>query len=94
MKKMLFIAAFGVAGLVSAKNAEIKTFPKDNSLEVKVVESKDSKLATKFGCYQYGIVIGCTNEMVVDTACGNTFAEAQACMNHNAALLNEFMCGN
>jgi len=94
MKKLFLVATIGVAGLVSAKNAEIKTLSKENKLEVKTVESKDSKVFSKFGCWQYGIVIGCTNEMVVDTACGDTFADAQACMNQNAALMNEFMCGN
>ncbi|MCT2561923.1 hypothetical protein [Chryseobacterium herbae] len=79
--------------MASAKDAEIKNPSKDNKLEIKV-ESKDSKLATNTNCWTYGTVIGCTNEMVTDTVCGETYAEAQECMDHNAALMNEFFCGN
>lgn len=91
MKKLILLTAFGFAGLVSAKDSE-----KVNSTSAKnnKVEKKDSKVeAKKISCYSYGIVIGCTNEVINDTACGETFAEAQHCMVENGALMNEFYCG-
>ncbi|WP_027380551.1 hypothetical protein [Chryseobacterium daeguense] len=40
MKKVLLLAAFGVAGLLSAKNTEIKTVEAENEINVPKKENK------------------------------------------------------
>ncbi|KMQ69166.1 hypothetical protein ACM39_03395 [Chryseobacterium sp. FH2] len=93
MKKILFATAFGVAGLVSAKSTEnVKTDIRKDKIEYAGSELKESKSIVKPMCYSYGIIIGCTNDVVVDTACGATFAIAQQCMIENGALMNEYFC--
>ncbi|MEN4760271.1 hypothetical protein ABEG63_08075 [Chryseobacterium sp. C39-AII1] len=88
MKKIILIAAIGVAGLTSAKETKSLNFEKEKN----VSKQTNSEIKSKMNCYSYGIVIGCTNEMISDTACGETYEEARQCMIDNGALMNEYFC--
>lgn len=99
MKKIFLLAAFGVAGLVSAKNAlEIKAeFSKEkNNVEIK--ESKKSGKIVIQQCQNYGMYIPCTDETLSDSVCwgegtGNaTYEDARQCMLRNAKLALKFFC--
>jgi hypothetical protein len=95
MKKVILLAAFGVAGLVSAKNTkEIKPTKETQSKET-VAEDPDSKMQ----CYEWAMYIWCTDQFVVDTVCWGagsgtaTHAQAVADEIHNSQLLTEYNCG-
>lgn len=93
MKKTILLTAFGVAGLMSAK--EDKKEIKEN-LQTK--EQKETQKA-KMQCQTVGILIGCTDEVLDDTICWGsgshnaTYEDARKEELHNARLLNEFYCG-
>ncbi len=101
MKKIILLAAFGVAGLVSAKNSEEMKPSKEGEKKVvsKTTESKGSENALKMQCSSIGILITCTDEILTDTVCWGegsgtaTYAQAHADHIHNAQLLNEYLCG-
>lgn len=95
MKKIILLAAFGVAGLVSAKNVEVE--------KEKVEATKTQKSQAAFSgmqCMQVGILVWCTDEVVTDSVCWGegsgtaTYEQAIKDERHNAALLNEFTCGS
>ncbi|AKK74423.1 hypothetical protein OK18_19015 [Chryseobacterium gallinarum] len=99
MKKILLIATISVAGLVSAKNTEVKT-PTKEVEKKEVVKEVDSKEAdASMQCIQYGMLISCTNEVIPDTVCygegtdNATYEDAWDCITTNGQLANEFFCG-
>lgn len=95
MKKTILLAAFSVAGLVSAK--EGKTVTEENSPS-KATEQKQVQ-KSKMQCQTVGILIGCTDEVLDDTICWGsgshnaTYEDARKEELKNARLLNEFYCG-
>jgi hypothetical protein len=99
MKKVILLAAFSVAGLVSAKNAEeIKTTKeteKKESFKEVVAEDPDGKMQ----CYEWAMYVWCLDVFVTDTVCWGagsgtaTHAQAVADEVHNSQLLTEYHCG-
>lgn len=97
MKKILLIATIGVAGLVSAKDAEVKPTKEVEKKEA-VNASADDAEALRMQCIQYGMYIECTGEVIPDQVCYgegtgiSTYEEAWDCITHNGTLANAFFC--
>lgn len=92
MKKILLLAAFGVAGLVSAKD--------NKEIESKIFNYKVENNSTKIiYCQEYSITTWCnTSRIINDTVCYEPTnaadkEHAEACMDENARLTNVFFCG-
>ncbi|MDQ0593302.1 hypothetical protein QFZ37_001671 [Chryseobacterium ginsenosidimutans] len=64
MKKIILLAAFGVAGLVSAKNAE-ETKPAEEADKKEIVkEVKADDPEGRMNCYEYAMYIPCKDELL------------------------------
>lgn len=98
MKKILLVATISVAGLVSAKDAEVKTTTKEVEKKETVKEA-DKEADAAMQCIQYGMLISCTNEVIEDTVCygegtdNASYEDAWDCITTNGQLANEFFCG-
>ncbi|MDQ1097589.1 MULTISPECIES: hypothetical protein [Chryseobacterium] len=101
MKKIILVAALGIAGLASAKNIDVKKDKNDEKIEKKSKDTKSSEEseALKMQCMQVGMLVWCTNEVVSDTVCWgegsgtSTYEQAVSDSIHNSQLLTEFTCG-
>jgi len=97
MKKILLVATICVAGLVSAKNIDVKK-PTKEVEKKEVTQSTESK-DPQPKCFSYGILIECTGEVLEDTVCygpgsdNATYQDAWDCITENGQLANEFFCG-
>lgn len=98
MKKAIFIGAFLVTGLVSAKNVDPVKEKKENQTE-KSTSTSETEEAKRMQCIQVGMLVWCTNEVVSDTVCWGegsgtaTYQQAMLDEVHNSQLLTEFYCG-
>lgn len=98
MKKIILLAAFGVAGLVSAKEVNLITEKRDD--KSKETKSFQNKKAVE-QCIQVSMYVWCTDEMVPDTMCWGegagvgfeTYRSASLSLIRNSQLLTEFTCG-
>lgn len=86
MKKIILTLAFGMTSLVFAKTGDIKVNNHKNKKNEKIQQKE-------WSCITYGILIGCTNQMITDTACGDSYNEIRACMIKNGRLAQEYFCG-
>lgn len=101
MKKVFLVATICVAGLASAKNAEIKNPTKEGEKKeaVKTIDSKEAD-AKKMNCISYGMYIECTGEVIPDTVCYGegtgtaTYQDAWNCITENGQMANAYVCGN
>src|SRR5690606_3082854 len=100
MKKMILVAALGVAGLASAKNIDVRKDKNDEKIEKKSKYTKNSEESEALmQCMQVGMLIWCTDEVVSDTVCWGegsgtpTYQQAVAESIRNSQLLTEFTCG-
>ena len=98
MKKIILLAAFGVAGLVNAKNAEeIKPSKEAGKKEI-VKEVKADDPEGRMNCYQYAMYIPCKDEFITDTQCWGpgsgtaTWDDAWNCIQLNGANAVDFFC--
>lgn len=95
MKKMIFLAALITAGVLSAKNVEIKKDKEDIKTEKKSPDTQKAKMQ----CQQVGMLVWCTDEVISDTMCWGegsgtaTYEQAVSDQIHNSQLLTEFYCG-
>lgn len=90
MKKIILLAAFGVARLVSAKNPEeikpVKKTEKKETVKKAVTEDPDGKMQ----CSEWAMYVWCTDQFFVDTVCWgagsgtSTYAQATADEIHNS----------
>lgn len=107
MKKIILLAAFGVAGMLSAKNAEETKPTKDTEKEKKeIVKEKkanescgsESKVL-QYNCIEYSMYIPCLDMFLDDQvcygsgACVSTWDDAWNCMTTNGTLATKFFCG-
>jgi len=100
MKKLFLIAALGVAGFVSAKNAEETKPTKEPEKKeiIKGVVAEDPN--DKMQCYEWAMYVWCTDQFFADTVCWGagsgtaTHAQAVADEIHNSQLLTEYFCGS
>lgn len=103
MKKIILIAAIGVAGLTSAKNIDVKE--KEKEKEDKKTEQTEKKTSEsgdptgRMQCISVGMYVWCTGEVASDTVCWGsgsgtaTYEQAIADSIHNSQLYTEFHCG-
>ena len=99
MKKLVILAAFGVAGLVSAKDTGTNKNSKEEKTEKKSVDSKEIKNKAVGQCMQVGLYVWCTDEMLTDVICWGegtgtaTYEQAVKDEIRNSQLLTEYICG-
>ncbi|GAA5096981.1 hypothetical protein GCM10023210_31450 [Chryseobacterium ginsengisoli] len=99
MKKTFFLSAFIVAGLVSAKNVDVKKDKEGEKTEKKASETQQEDPTGRMQCTQVGMLVWCTNEVVADTVCWgegsgtSTYQQAMLDEVHNSQLLTEYFCG-
>ncbi len=99
MKKLILMAAFGAAGLVSAKEASGNTEKRDNKF--KEVKLSQNSRKTIQECQTVGMYVWCTGETVSDTMCWGegagpgceTYEKARVKQIRNSQLFTEFNCG-
>lgn len=95
MRKIILLAAFGVAGLVSAKNGEEVKPEKQNA---KVENKQEAEKPLKQLCSAITIVIMCdTSQNFNNTYCWEEgsqapFNEAIHCYETEAQMFNEEIC--
>lgn len=98
MKKIVLLAAFGVASLVSAKNAEETKLTKEGEKKEIVKEAEADDPEGKMNCYEYTMYIPCTQAIINDTQCWGpgtgtaTWEDAWICINQNGANAIDFFC--
>lgn len=107
MKKIILLAAFGVAGLVNAKNAEETKPAKETEKEKKeVIQKKNTNESSKaesktlqYNCIEYSMYIPCLDIFLDDQVCYgsgtcvSTWDDAWNCMTTNGTLATKFFCG-
>ncbi len=99
MRKLFLLAAFGVAGLVSAKGIEETKTTKEEKKKETVQEVKDDDPEGRMQCYQYTMYIPCTGSIINDTQCWGagsgtaTWEDAWNCMNQNGINAIAYFCG-
>ncbi|WP_179467523.1 hypothetical protein [Chryseobacterium sp. H1D6B] len=98
---MILLVAFATAGVLSAKDVDLKKEKEKEKTEIKTTNQSEAKgpSGPAMLCTSVGMFVWCTNEVITDTVCwgGNsgtaTYQQAMADSIHNAQLLTEFYCG-
>jgi len=99
MKKLLFLAVLGVAGLVNAKSIEEIKPSKYTAKNTEKVKPAKKETKQQY-CQTYTMVCWCdSSKDVNDTVCyeydsPSDRRRAFACMGENSSLYNEYQCGS
>ncbi|WPO81706.1 hypothetical protein SD427_13120 [Chryseobacterium sp. JJR-5R] len=98
MKKIILWTAFGIAGLVSAKNVEKSKPTKEKQETVQESECSESEVF-RMRCFEYSMWIPCQDFFINDQVCWGegtgvpTWDDAWNCMNENVEMAIFHFCG-
>lgn len=89
MKKIILVAALGIANYVSASNGFVKNSNTVNNIVLNKVDNIDDLI-----CRTSSNFMPCNGgSLIDDTTCGNSMEEIKQCEYINYWLLVEFNCG-